>query len=126
MDYGQLSLDGGQMLHLYGTPGQERFGYMRQVLSRGGLGLILLLDNAAADPFGDLEQYLSSFTDFVAETSAVIGVVRSDLDPDPTPDAYYDFLAERGIEHPVLFVDVRKREDVVLLIEVLLAGLEFA
>lgn len=126
MDYGQLTLEGGQVLQLFGTPGQERFAYMREILTRGGLGLIVLVDNASDDPISDMDHYLTDFAEFAAETTAVVGVVRSDLSPEPAIDAYYAYLAERGLEYPILYVDVRKREDVVLLIEVLLAGLEFA
>jgi signal recognition particle receptor subunit beta len=50
MDYGVLALDGGVQLHLYGTPGQERFSFMWDILTAGGVGLVLLLDNARTDP----------------------------------------------------------------------------
>ncbi|RKZ90665.1 MAG: GTP-binding protein, partial [Gammaproteobacteria bacterium] len=39
MDYGILKLDGGEQIHLYGTPGQERFDFMWEILTTGGLGL---------------------------------------------------------------------------------------
>ena len=31
MDYGLMKLDGGERLHLYGTPGQERFELLQGV-----------------------------------------------------------------------------------------------
>lgn len=126
LDYGHLTLEGGQMLQLYGTPGQDRFAYMREILSRGGLGLIVLVDNGDENPLAQLDHYLSDFADFARETGAVIGVVRSDVKSEPGMEAYLEFLAERDLDYPVLFIDARKREDVVLLIEVLLAGLEFS
>ena len=45
MDYGTLQLDAQTKVHLYGTPGQERFDFMWEILAQGGLGLVLLLDN---------------------------------------------------------------------------------
>jgi signal recognition particle receptor subunit beta len=39
MDYGIMHLDDGEKIHLYGTPGQERFDFMWDILSVGGLGL---------------------------------------------------------------------------------------
>ena len=51
MDYGVMKLDGDERIHLYGTPGQERFNFMWDILSEGGLGLVMLLDNTRTDPF---------------------------------------------------------------------------
>jgi signal recognition particle receptor subunit beta len=55
MDYGVMNLPGGEKLHLYGTPGQERFDFMWDILVTGGIGLVLLLDNTRADPFVDMK-----------------------------------------------------------------------
>jgi len=42
LDHGMLRLD-GHLLHLFGTPGQERFDFMWEVLSEGALGVLLLV-----------------------------------------------------------------------------------
>jgi small GTP-binding protein len=44
MDYGRVSI-GGSILHLRGTPGQERFDFMRDLLAREVDGYVLLLDS---------------------------------------------------------------------------------
>ena len=54
LDYGMLRLDADTKVHLYGTPGQERFDFMWEIVSRGGIGLILLLDHSRANPMQDL------------------------------------------------------------------------
>ena len=41
-DYGTLPLDDLE-LHLYGTPGQDRFDFMWDVLCEGALGLVMLV-----------------------------------------------------------------------------------
>lgn len=61
MDYGVISLDEDTKVHLYGTPGQERFNFMWEILSQGSMGLVLLLDNARTNPLKDLEFFLHSF-----------------------------------------------------------------
>nr|WP_305908301.1 ATP/GTP-binding protein [Methylomarinum sp. Ch1-1]MDP4521123.1 ATP/GTP-binding protein [Methylomarinum sp. Ch1-1] len=58
MDYGVMNLDGGEKIHLYGTPGQERFDFMWDILTTGGIGLVLLLDNSRLDPFQDMKFFL--------------------------------------------------------------------
>lgn len=44
MDYGRLTI-GKDVLHLRGTPGQERFHFMRELLAREVSGFVLLVDS---------------------------------------------------------------------------------
>jgi hypothetical protein len=44
LDYGQARVD-DTLLHLYGTPGQDRFDFMRLILSRDTDAFILILDS---------------------------------------------------------------------------------
>jgi uncharacterized protein len=46
IDFGRLSLAGGLELHLFGTPGQQRFDFMWDIVSQGMLGYILLVDSS--------------------------------------------------------------------------------
>jgi small GTP-binding protein len=43
LDYGRLQVNGVNV-HLFGTPGQERFGFAREIIARGMDGAILLVD----------------------------------------------------------------------------------
>ena len=45
MDFGRLSLDDGLNLFLFGTPGQDRFGFMWDDLCRGAVGALVLIDS---------------------------------------------------------------------------------
>ncbi|GAA1933352.1 ATP/GTP-binding protein [Streptomyces sodiiphilus] len=44
MDFGRITLGAAHVLHLFGTPGQERFWFMWDELSRGALGAVVLAD----------------------------------------------------------------------------------
>ncbi|MEU7026090.1 ATP/GTP-binding protein [Streptomyces sp. NPDC015232] len=44
MDFGRITLDGRNVLYLFGTPGQERFWFMWDELSEGALGAVVLAD----------------------------------------------------------------------------------
>jgi signal recognition particle receptor subunit beta len=125
MDYGELTLEDGQKLRLYGTPGQHRFDYMWKILVKGALGLIILVDNAGSDPIGDLARYLDNFREVINETSAVIGVTRMDIAPQPPLQHYHHYLQEKKISLPIYPVDARSRDSVVMLIQTLMAMLEF-
>ena len=124
LDYGEVTLDGGDKLRLYGTPGQERFAFMWKILSQGALGLIILIDNSRADPIADLNAYLDGFADLIAQTSFVVGVGRTETHRSTDLDHYAEALATRGLVAPVIPVDVRERADVLLLIDLLLTQLE--
>lgn len=124
LDYGIMNLPGGEKLHLYGTPGQERFDFMWEILITGGIGLILLLDNTRADPFQDLRFFLDSFDKFIGDTSVAIGVTQMDLSAKPTIDDYHMQLQAQGIKPPIFAVDARDKNDVSLLIQALLYSLD--
>jgi len=124
MDYGVLNLPDGEKVMLYGTPGQERFNFMWEILSEGALGLVILVDNSRPDPLADLHTYLDGFAGVLAGVPCTIGVGRLDSHPQPDLDHYAEALAGRDALYPVLDVDVRRREDVLLLIDTLLAQIE--
>jgi hypothetical protein len=51
LDYGRIQVNGTH-IHIFGTPGQERFGFAREIIGRGMDGAILLLDaTSPADDF---------------------------------------------------------------------------
>lgn len=124
MDYGTLNLDAGAKIHLYGTPGQERFSFMWEILTLGGLGLVLLIDNAREDPLADLEFYLDAFKRFIGKSALVIGVTRMDDSPRPGLYSFHTKLKELGVKAPVFEVDAREREDVKVMLLGLLAMLD--
>ncbi len=124
MDYGMMNLDGGEKVHLYGTPGQERFDFMWDILTSGGIGLILLLDNTRADPFQDLRFFLNAFDDFIASTAVAIGVTQMDLKNSPTLAEYHQQLHGLNLKPPVFEVDAREHNDVSLLVQALLYALD--
>jgi len=124
MDYGIMNLPDGEKIHLYGTPGQERFDFMWDILVTGGIGLVLLLDNTRADPFQDMKFFLETFDKFIGQTTVAIGVTQMDLSAKPTIDDYHVQLHELGIKPPVFAVDARVKSDVSVLIQALLYSLD--
>jgi hypothetical protein len=124
MDYGVMNLPGGEKLHLYGTPGQERFDFMWDILVTGGIGLVLLLDNTRADPFVDMKFFLDAFDKFIGDTAVAIGVTQMDVSAKPTIEDYQVQLGGMGLKLPVFAVDARVRNDVSILIQSLLYSLD--
>ena len=75
-DFGTLTL-GGQELHLYGTPGQDRFSFMWEVLCEGALGLVLLVAGDRPQDFLAARNIFEFITSRIA-VPYVIGVTRQD------------------------------------------------
>jgi hypothetical protein len=49
MDFGCVTIDQSLKLYLFGTPGQERFGFMWDSLVRGALGALVVVDSSRLD-----------------------------------------------------------------------------
>lgn len=127
MDYGVMDLGGNQRVHLYGAPGQERFDFMWEILRKGSLGLVLLIDNSRRDPFADLDFFLHAFRDFVADAGLAIGITRRDIQPSPGIADYHRHLAAGPMAHlspPIFSVDARRRRDVAMLVQALLISID--
>jgi len=124
IDYGEVDLDHGEKLLLYGTPGQERFDYMWEILARRALGIILLVDNSRPDPVADLNRFLDVFEQFSDEGAIVIGIGRTETHPKPKVEDYYREVEKRKLVLPIFAADVRRKRDVLLLLNALLSTLE--
>ncbi len=124
LDYGLLKLKNNDKIHLYGTPGQERFDFMWDILTEGGLGLILLIDNARIAPLEDLRFFLKAFEDFIKQTQVAVGITRMDLSSKPKLSEYHKELRKLGLNPPVFDVDARNKKDVSLLLQALLYSLD--
>ena len=124
MDYGVLNLDDGAKIHLYGTPGQERFDFMWEILSNGGIGLVLLLDNSRPNPEKDMQFFLEAFKDMLRTAPVVIGVTKTDIKAFPTVGTYAKILEKMGMRPPIFEIDGRNREDVKNLVMAMLFSID--
>jgi len=124
LDLGQIGLDDGTVVRLYGTPGQERFSFMWEIIGRGSMGVILLIDGSNVNALPDLRTYATVFRRIAPDQPFIVGVGRTGPDDVELLDACAQALESLQLSAPIFSVDVRKREDVLLLIETLLASLE--
>ena len=122
IDYGEITLDDGVKVGLYGTPGQERFEFIWAVICKGAIGTIVMIDHATENPLIDLEQYVQAFQPF--GNNIVIAVTHIDRKPERTLSIYRDWLKTRELNYPLFFVDARQKDDVLLLVETLIANIE--
>ncbi|MCH7395436.1 ATP/GTP-binding protein [Acinetobacter dispersus] len=122
IDYGELTLEDGFKVGLYGTPGQDRFDFIWAVICKGAIGTIVMIDHAAENPLLDLEQYIQTFQPF--GHNIVIAITHIDRMPERTLSIYRDWLKAKELNYPLFFIDARQQDDVLLLVETLIATIE--
>ena len=87
MDFGRITVDEQLVLYLFGTPGQDRFWFMWDDLSRGAVGAVVLIDLrriddcfAAVDYFEDRRvPFVVSINNFPGSTAFSDAAVRDAL-----------------------------------------------
>lgn len=124
MDYGMIKLDDSVNIHLYGTPGQERFNFMWEILVTNAIGIVILVDNANDDPLSDLEFFLNSFSEYMNNSAIVVGITRTDLGGGPKLSDYRRVLKSFNFNPAVFEVDARKQNEVSMLIQALLFSVD--
>jgi uncharacterized protein len=90
MDYGRFTL-GERRLHLYGTPGQERFAFMWDVLARRMDAYLVLIDSSAPTTFVQAHRILQHFQ-ASADCPAVVVANKQDRPGALAPEAIHTAL----------------------------------
>jgi signal recognition particle receptor subunit beta len=113
LDHGAFDLETGDRVHLYGTPGQDRFDFMWEILSEGATGLVLLIPNDHLNPLAELKFFLKAFKPLINLADVAIGVTHLDRSDLPSLDDYRRTLAGLGLPClPVQAIDARRPDDV--------------
>ncbi|NTW50220.1 MAG: GTP-binding protein [Chlorobiales bacterium] len=61
MDYGRRTIDDDIVLHIYGTPGQERYYFSWDVLAEGAFGVIFLADSTSMESISTTKNIIKYF-----------------------------------------------------------------
>ena len=83
MDYGNVDVDGVR-LHLFGTPGQERFAVVRAVLSEGMRILVMVLDSTRPDTVRQAKAILGELN--VSNIPCIIAANKQDCPQAMSPN----------------------------------------
>jgi len=82
MDFGRITIDHDLVLYLFGTPGQDRFDFMWEILGEGMLGYVLLVDAHRPESLAEAVGILAAFQR-MAKVPFVVGLNRADgADPE--------------------------------------------
>src|SRR3954453_1707687 len=81
MDFGRVTIDSSIVLYIFGTPGQDRFGFMWDDLITGALGSIVLVDTRRLDDcFPAVDYFENRDLPFVVAVNRFDGKVEHDLE----------------------------------------------
>lgn len=81
MDFGRVGLGDELVLYLFGTPGQDRFRFMWDELTRGAIGAVVLLDTRRfEDSFGAVEYFERAQVPFVVAINAFHGELHHSVE----------------------------------------------
>jgi uncharacterized protein len=106
MDFGKAALEGNLMLYVFGTPGQDRFGFMWDDLARGALGAVVLVDSRR------LEDSFASIDYFEARQLPYIVAVNMFEGLGAVPVDQLRWALDLEDTTPLVTVDARERESV--------------
>ena len=118
MDFGRITLE-GEEISIFGIPGQERFSFMWEMLSRGASGFIFLVDSTAEELWKDtLRQIEIMVKD--KDVPYIVCANKQDL-PDAKPVSYVREKLGLPSDVPVLPCIAKDKETVLQILNILLS-----
>ncbi|SBT90943.1 hypothetical protein GA0115233_102452 [Streptomyces sp. DI166] len=106
MDFGCITIDPTLKLYLFGTPGQERFGFMWDDIVEGAVGGLVIVDTRRLDDcYAAVDYFEHKQIPFAVAVNAFDGKVEHELD-----DVRWALDVSDGV--PVVVFDARERGSV--------------
>jgi signal recognition particle receptor subunit beta len=106
LDFGRISLEDDITLYLFGTPGQDRFGFMWRELTDGALGALVVVDTRRLDDcYAAVDYFEQAGVPFVVAVNLFHGELQHELDDVRWALAVND-------RTPVIMFDARSRDSV--------------
>jgi uncharacterized protein len=116
LDFGKISVVDAQVLmelYLFGTPGQTRFDFMWEILARGMIGYVLLVDASMPETFAEAADIRKRF-DEIRPVPSVVAANRVPPDGDVGQIRWALGLDEDAIVIPCQAVDKESVKEVLI------------
>jgi signal recognition particle receptor subunit beta len=102
IDFGRITIADDLVLYLFGTPGQGRFQFVWDELTRGAIGAVVIVDSRRiADSFSAIDYFEARSVPFVVALNCFDGWIAHE------PDLVRDALSLSETV-PILLVDARE------------------
>lgn len=107
LDFGRITIDDEIKLYLFGTPGQDRFGFMWHELTRGALGALVIVDTRRLDDcYAAVDYFEHTDLPFVVAVNRFHGLLAHEIE-----DVRWALAIDP--ETPIITFDARDRSSVV-------------
>ncbi len=125
IDYGRIRLDEQTALGLYGVPGQERYSFLWEMVSKSIWGLVILFKYAEHADMANLDHLLSFFEPGQRKTPCVIALSHiENAGAEQVEDLVEEIqtvLKAHQLVAPVIEVDNRAKDSAINLLYTLTA-----
>ncbi len=111
MDFGRLTIDKDLVLHIYATPGQERFNFIYPILLKNAIALIILGDITDKQSIQDINKYYKDFYK-LKKLPAVVALTKVDKPESLTDDEISSLLSDVPHHVPIVKINATDKEDV--------------
>ena len=109
--YGRISLSDDSALGLYGVPGQDRYSFLWEFVSKNLWGLFVLIKSGETPNYINLDKLLTFFAPGKKNIACVIGITHSDNADDGVTRALHQEIKAMLMHHkivaPILNIDPR-------------------
>ena len=117
MDFGRITVDDTLVMYLFGTPGQDRFGFMWDDICLGALGAVVLVDpRRITDSFPGIDYFEANAIPFVIGVNVFDGAPRY-----PIPEIREALGVAQ--DTPIVDCDARNKDSVKMVLLTLLESL---
>jgi uncharacterized protein len=106
LDFGRITIDKDLVLYIFGTPGQERFSYMWDVLSVGALGLVIMVDSSDYRSIIQSKRFLSEFLPKL-KIPCIVAANKQDKPDAVCPDKIADIL---GVDSSIEVIPCKSKD----------------
>ena len=110
MDFGRITIDRDLVLYLFGTPGQDRFDFMWEILGEGMLGYVVLVDSSRPDSLDQAVPIVQAFRK-MARVPYVVALNRAE-GLDEAEESRVRSVLDLPTDVPVVPCDALDRESV--------------
>jgi len=100
LDFGKIAITDDVVLYLFGTPGQERFDFMWELLSEGSMGYVVMVDSCRPAHFRETQRLMARFTQ-ITDAPFIVAANKQD-DPTALPLSYIRKRLQLPYEIPLL------------------------
>ncbi|OSS42754.1 hypothetical protein DESAMIL20_374 [Desulfurella amilsii] len=111
IDFGIITIDKDIIIHIYATPGQQRFKFIYDILEKNALAIIVLGDITSEESVSNMYKYYREFMK-IKRLPAVFALTKKDLPNSIEDETIKSLLSNKPQEIPLIKISNKNKEEV--------------